>query len=92
MGRRLGFSDVAEAIGKSDVDFFDPEHAADARAGEEEVLLTGRALIEKEELETTNGGSKTWVLSSQLPMVDHDGTIVGTFGITRVTLPLVLLC
>jgi diguanylate cyclase (GGDEF)-like protein/PAS domain S-box-containing protein len=83
MGRRLGLSNIAEAVGKSDVDFFDPEHAADARADEEAVLQTGRALIEKEELETTIGGSKTWVMSSKLPMVDHDGTIVGTFGITR---------
>jgi diguanylate cyclase (GGDEF)-like protein/PAS domain S-box-containing protein len=83
MGRRLGLFDVAEAIGKSDVDFFDPEHAADARADEVEVLKTGRALIEKEEVETAIGGSKTWVLSSKLPMVDRDGTIVGTFGITR---------
>jgi diguanylate cyclase (GGDEF)-like protein/PAS domain S-box-containing protein len=83
MGRRLGLSDVAEAIGMSDADFFDSEHAADARADEEEVLQTGRALIEKEELETAIGGSKTWVMSSKLPMVDRDGTIVGTFGISR---------
>ena len=83
MGRRLGLSDVAEAIGKSDADFFDSEHATDARADEEEVFQTGRALIEKEELETAIGGSKTWVMSSKLPMVDRDGTIVGTFGISR---------
>ncbi len=82
-GRRLGLANVAEAIGKSDADFYTPEQAERARADELEVFQTGRALIDKEELETSLGGHKEWVMSSKLPMVDTDGTIVGTFGISR---------
>jgi diguanylate cyclase (GGDEF)-like protein/PAS domain S-box-containing protein len=82
-GRRLGLSNVAEAIGKSDADFYLPEQAESARADEKEVFQTGRALIDKEELETSIGGRQEWVMSSKLPMVDSAGTIVGTFGISR---------
>jgi diguanylate cyclase (GGDEF)-like protein/PAS domain S-box-containing protein len=82
-GRRLGLANVAEAIGKSDADFYSPEQAERARADEKEVLQTGRALIDKEELETSIGGRKEWVMSSKLPMVDSDGAVVGTFGISR---------
>jgi diguanylate cyclase (GGDEF)-like protein/PAS domain S-box-containing protein len=82
-GRRLGLANVTEAIGKSDADYYGPEQAARARADEIEVFQTGRALIDKEELETTTGGLKEWVMSTKLPMVDGDGTIVGTFGISR---------
>jgi len=83
MGRRLGLSNVAEAIGKSDTDFYDPEHAEKARADEKDVLQTGRALIDREELEASGSGHEVWVMSSKLPIVDIDGSIVGTFGIFR---------
>jgi diguanylate cyclase (GGDEF)-like protein/PAS domain S-box-containing protein len=82
-GRRMGLSNVAEAIGKSDADFCSPQQAESARADEKEVFQTGRALIDKEELETSIGGREEWVMSSKLPMVATDGTIVGTFGISR---------
>jgi diguanylate cyclase (GGDEF)-like protein/PAS domain S-box-containing protein len=83
MGRRLGLSDAAEAIGKNDTDFYNPEHAGKALADETEVLRTGRPLIDKEELEASTGGHEVWVMSSKLPIVDIDGSIVGTFGISR---------
>ena len=83
MARRLGLSNVAEAIGKSDTDFYDPEHAEKARADEKEVFQTGRALIDKEELEASMGGHEVWVMSSKLPIIGIDGLIVGMFGISR---------
>jgi diguanylate cyclase (GGDEF)-like protein/PAS domain S-box-containing protein len=83
MGRRLGLSNAVEAIGKSDADFFGPEHAEKARADENEVFQTGRALIGKEELEASEGGHEVWAMSSKLPIKDIDGSIVGTFGISR---------
>jgi diguanylate cyclase (GGDEF)-like protein/PAS domain S-box-containing protein len=83
MARRLGLSNATEAIGKSDADYFDTEHAKITRAEEKEVFHTGRALIDKEELETSAGGLQTWVMSSKLPILDSDGSIAGTFGISR---------
>jgi diguanylate cyclase (GGDEF)-like protein/PAS domain S-box-containing protein len=82
-GTAAGLANVAEAIGKSDADFYIPEQAEEARSDEKEVFQTGHALIDKEELKISISGHKEWVISSKLPMVDRDGTIVGTFGISR---------
>jgi diguanylate cyclase (GGDEF)-like protein/PAS domain S-box-containing protein len=82
-GRRLGLANVAEAIGKSDADYYIPEQAEEARSDEKEIFQTGHALIDKEELKISISGHKEWVMSSKLPMVDRDGIIVGTFGISR---------
>jgi diguanylate cyclase (GGDEF)-like protein/PAS domain S-box-containing protein len=82
-GRRLGLANVAEAIGRSDADFYTAEQAEKARSDEKEVFRTGCALIDKEEVRTTISGREEWVMSSKLPMVNRDGTIIGTFGISR---------
>jgi len=81
--RHMGLSDVTGAIGKCDADFYSAEHAAMARADEQEVFQTGKPLIEHEELEALVGGHARWALSSKLPLVDRDGSIIGTFGISR---------
>jgi len=81
--RHMGLPDPADAIGKSDADFYSPDHAGSAREDERHVFESGQAMIEKEELETSIGGHEAWVLTSKLPLVDRKGSTVGTFGITR---------
>ncbi len=83
LARWLGLDDPAEAIGKTDFDFFTGEHAAKARADEEELLRTGEPMLDIEDKETWPDGSVTWVVSSRLPLRDEQGEIVGTFGISR---------
>jgi len=83
MARRMGLSNTVEAIGKSDADFYEMEHAEKALADERDVLQTGRAMIDKEELEASSEGHEVWVMSSKLPITDMNGAIVGTFGISR---------
>ncbi len=82
MARRLGLT-PAEIKGKTDFDFFGPEHARAARAGEEHIIRTGEALIDIEEKKTWPDGTVTWVLTSKLPLRDAAGKIVGTFGVSR---------
>ena len=43
MATQFGLGDPAEAVGKTDFDFFTDEHARQAMADEEEILRTGRA-------------------------------------------------
>jgi PAS domain S-box-containing protein len=81
--RWLGLHDPAEAVGKTDYDFFADEHARQARADEQEVMRTGTPLVGKEEKETWPDGRETWVLTSKLPLRDRQGKVVGTFGISR---------
>jgi PAS domain S-box-containing protein len=72
-----------EALGKSDFDFFDRDHAQRAYADEQEIMRTGRPLIDREEKETWPDGTTTWVSTTKQTLHDKSGNIVGTFGISR---------
>jgi methyl-accepting chemotaxis protein len=73
----------ADAQGKSDYDFFAREHASQAYADEQEIIRTGRPVLDKEEKETWPDGRITWASTSKMPLHDKDGRIVGTFGFSR---------
>ncbi len=80
---RFNLPDPALMLGKSDADFFTPEHADPALADEREVMRTGRPIVGKEEKETFPDGAVHWVSTSKAPLRDPSGAIVGTFGISR---------
>lgn len=76
-------TDPGQAVGKSDFDFFTPEHAHVALTDERLVMRTGEPIIGKVERETLPDGTVTWALTSKLPMRDKSGRIAGNFGISR---------
>ena len=82
MAKVLKVSPV-EAVGKSDFDFFTEEHASPAFADEQEIIRTGRPLLDKEEKETWADGQITWASTTKMPLLSKDGRIIGTFGISR---------
>ncbi len=65
LARRLGLKDPAEAVGKTDFDFFTEEHAQPAFEDEQEVLRTGEPFAGKEEKETWADGRQRWVLTTR---------------------------
>jgi PAS domain S-box-containing protein len=79
--RALGLSDPAEAVGKSDFDFF--PHAQLSYEKEQEIMRSGQPLVNVEELVVWPDGRETWVLTTKLPLLDQTGQIIGTFGISR---------
>ena len=79
----FGLSAAADALGKTDFDYFAVEHAREAKADEEQVMQTGEPLLDKEERETWPDGHETWVTTTKLPLYNEQGEIVGTFGISR---------
>jgi PAS domain S-box-containing protein len=81
--RKRGLSDPAQIIGKSDADFSSVEHAHQALADEQEIIRTGRSLLNVEEKETWPDGTVTWVLTTKLPLCDAAGRIIGTCGMSR---------
>jgi PAS domain S-box-containing protein len=81
--RALGLDDPSEAAGKSDADFFDAEHAQKALQDERQVMKTGTALMDIEELLVPSDRPATWVITSKMPFLDQENTIVGTFGISH---------
>jgi PAS domain S-box-containing protein len=80
---QFGLHDPAEAVGKTDFDFFTAEHAAPAFRDEQQVMSTGRGIIGIEEKETWSDGRTGWASTTKLPLRDKDGKVVGTFGVSR---------
>jgi PAS domain S-box-containing protein len=77
----LGLSDPAQAVGKSDFDFF--PHAAKAYEEEQEVMKSGKPLIDFEEWVVWPDGRETWVSTTKMPLRDASGQTIGIFGISR---------
>jgi PAS domain S-box-containing protein len=80
MAARRGLSDPAQAVGKTDADFFSPEVAAVKMADEVEIIRTGSPLLGKEEVSTWENGRQTWVVANKVPLRDRRGRIIGTMG------------
>jgi PAS domain S-box-containing protein len=81
--RSFGLKDPAEAIGKSDFDFFTREHAQPAFDDEQNIIRTGRPLVGLIEKETRSDNRETWVSTNKMPLCDTQGGVIGTFGISR---------
>ncbi len=82
-GRQFGVESPDEMVGKSDFDFFTEAHARPAFEDEQEIIRTGRPIIDKEEREVWKDGHVTWASSTKMPMRDAAGKIVGIMGISR---------
>ena len=82
LAESFGLADPAKAVGKTDFDYFTPEHAQQARADEIAVMESGHSLI-LEEKETWLDRPDTWVSTTKAPLYDAQGNVVGTFGISK---------
>jgi two-component system sensor histidine kinase/response regulator len=80
---RSGLAGPQAAVGKTDFDFFPPEHANKALANERDIMSTGQAKVDVEERLVWPDGSVTWMSSTKVPLRDGDGLVVGTLGVSR---------
>jgi PAS domain S-box-containing protein len=81
---RFGVKSMEEVVGKRDSDFYKPEHARPAFEDEQEIIRTGRPIVNKIEKEYWKDSSRiTWVLTTKVPLRDKAGAIIGTFGISK---------
>src|SRR5665648_255808 len=70
-------------VGLTDFDLFARAHAEAAYADEQRIIATGEPMINHEERERWSDRPDSWVASSKFPLREVDGTIIGTFGISR---------
>ncbi|MGB7747363.1 MAG: PAS domain-containing protein [Verrucomicrobiia bacterium] len=78
----LGCKTEAEAIGKSDFDFF-PKELAEKFWADDQKVIHGVPIINREEYVLNEAGEKRWLLTSKLPLRDQSGKITGLVGISR---------
>ncbi len=81
--RLHGRSGPREIVGLTDFDLFDAVHAQGAYDDEQRIIATGVPLIGQVERETWRLRADSWVSSSKYPLLDAEGTIIGTFGVSR---------
>jgi two-component system, sensor histidine kinase and response regulator len=83
LAMRLGLDDPADAVGKTDADFFGEAHAEEALRDERAILRSGQPLVGRTEREIWLDGRERWVLSTKVPLKNPHGEITGTFGISK---------
>ncbi len=81
--RWVGVSCPEELIGKTDFDLFKDEHARPAFEAEQEVIRRCEPIQGLEEKEVWPDGHVTWVSTSKMPLLDSNGEVIGTFGVSR---------
>ena len=79
---RFGLTGQAQALGKTDFDFFPQQHAEEARQDELRVMETEQMLGTEQRVAWPDGKVE-WELTSKMPLRDASGEIIGTFGITH---------
>jgi PAS domain S-box-containing protein len=79
----FGLTDPKEGIGKSDFDFFPREHAQKDYAEEQEIIKSGKPVVNNEVKTEWADGSVSWASITRLPLRNEQGQIIGTFGISR---------
>jgi two-component system, cell cycle sensor histidine kinase and response regulator CckA len=81
--RVLGVDEPKDAVGKSDADFFPPEHAAAALADEQEIMASGKPVVAKVERIEMVPGTERWFLATKMPLRNGAGEVIGTVGSSR---------
>ena len=75
-------ADAQELLGKTDYDL-SPSFLADQFRLDDEYVLTGKRVVDRIELVGQPDGLTVWNVTNKIPLVDSDGAIIGTAGITR---------
>lgn len=80
---QVGVASTDDLIGKSDFDFFPEPFAAAARKVEEEIIRTGKPILNVEEELKREGKETQYYLASKYPLYNKNNEIIGTWGISR---------
>jgi PAS domain S-box-containing protein len=72
-----------EVVGKTDFEYYTPEHAEETFADEQKVLRSGKPIVGKVTPRVLPDGRTVWSSTTKLPLRDRHGRVVGTFGVTR---------
>jgi two-component system, NtrC family, sensor kinase len=82
--RFMGVGTPQDLIGKSDVDFYSPDKAAEFVAVERQVLQAGESLIAIEQFSPhPHTGALEWTQATKVPLHDKQGQVIGLVGLAH---------
>ena len=81
--RFLRVNDPQDAIGKTDLDFQNPELAREFLLEEKQILETGQPIWDRLEFNPTEDGEPRWLSTTKVPAKNNLGQIIGTIGMSR---------
>ncbi|QEG43721.1 AraC family transcriptional regulator [Roseimaritima ulvae] len=78
-----GVASEADAIGKTDHDFFPKTRAEEYRADDRAVMESGEAIVNRVESAPEDAGSPRLVMTSKVPLRDLRRRVIGVAGFSR---------
>ncbi len=78
----IGAKSEEETIGKTVLDYFEAELAAEFMEADRNVLVSGEPVINIEERIVGHNNKVRWLLTSKIPLIEK-GEIIGLIGISR---------
>jgi PAS domain S-box-containing protein len=80
---RIGVAGPADLMGKTDLELLPQEIAKKFFADEQEIVRTGKPMIDMEEYVFDESGGKNWILTTKVPLRNDHNEIFGVAGISR---------
>jgi PAS domain S-box-containing protein len=81
--RALGAADPGECVGKRDSDYLEAEYAGQSYNDEQEIVRSGKPLVDRTERIRKANGSLCWMSTTKVPVFDTGGEVAGIAGISR---------
>ncbi|HEV2426139.1 MAG TPA: PAS domain S-box protein [Terriglobia bacterium] len=81
--KMLGIADPAEAIGKTDFDFFPADFARDCYEAEKKLVESGQPIIGAVQQLIRPDGNRQWLSTTEVPIRDAGGRVFGFVGVSR---------
>ena len=78
----LSVKNSIELLGKDDFELYPTESAILSVEEDQQVFLSGEAIIDKETLNVKKDGSNAWFLTSKIPLKNANGEISGLVGLS----------
>jgi PAS domain S-box-containing protein len=79
----LGYKDEEETLGKTIYELLPAAHLEAFVDDDQQILESGKPVINKEESILTSQGENRWLLTTKIPLREENGSVIGLIGISR---------
>jgi sigma-B regulation protein RsbU (phosphoserine phosphatase) len=81
--RSIGAARPDDVVGKTVFDFFPYDAAVRFQADDQNVIRSGKAIVNRQEMFPSTDGHKHWLSTTKVPLRNSEGQVIGIVGIGR---------